>query len=385
MHGDGRLIPYYSLQKPYILHSVLFNLKFEVTVLIMNKQQSYLFQQLLQLGDITYIRKSKANIVAAFETFDAAALTYLLNDDTIYQDATKAVFIEKLQEVFAEFIEKGDIKLEAFPGNCKLCSCDSTGKSGYTFVGNNSRKHLDLIFKEEGEEIVDIFTCDDFKSDVMVVVSNEIEIDIRADEYANFTPSLKYLLTSAKCESAVTDLLSDGNKIIARSDYLYWLEKYRDLSKTFRFSPLRYRKYYNFSSLYSSVRFFFDWITYEPQLEIALLAFQNMIIENESEIINWLVQYEPLWNHVIGRYYEYDKEDNQLEAVVVNYNPELLLHVSECALVLNFNELFEKHYWPAFHKYRTTTEEELYDVKMSSDEWTQAHSLTWHLKQCGYL
>ncbi len=348
----------------------------------MDKSQSVLLHQLLQLGDITYIQKSKANIIAAFESLDAETLRYLLDESNTYQNATKDVFIQKISEVFAKLGAKGDSKLQSYPGKCGCDSCSSFERTGYTFVGNKSGDHLDLIFKENDGEIMDIYTCSDFHPDEDIVVGDEVEIDISHDERADFTPSVAYLLKSSKCKTAIAELGEPG-AVVLRADFLYWLEKHHELYSSFRLPPIRYRKYYDFYKSYSSIRYFFNWIPNESELQSAMADFIKLPVNNEAALIGWLVSHEELWNEVIGRSYEYDDHDNKLDVLAVTYNPEFLVRTSECGAVAEFLETYQGQYWPVFEKYRTTTDKDIEGVVMSSEQWRQCHSLSWHLTQRG--
>lgn len=351
----------------------------------MDQSQTKHLQQLLQLGDVTYIKLSKENTIATFEALDADTLSYLLDDSRTYQDATKSIFIEKVSEVFEEFRRAGDSDVKAYPGKCCSGTCPNLGCTGYSFIGRNSLDHLDLIFEEKDGQVTDIYNCSDFLIEDEIAVGRTLEIDIKQDEQAVFQPGVEYLINSNKCREAIADLLPNSGNIILKSDGLYWLDKYREFKESLGSLPFHYNAYFKFYKLYSSVQSFFDWIPYEADLETAMAGFSNLLLKNEKVLIEWLVAHEDLWHKVIGRAFDFDEDNNKLELMCVAEVPELFIDASECTAVMDFLETYQKHYWPLFKKYRIDNEEDLIGIQMTGEQFRERHSLTWHLKQRGLL
>jgi hypothetical protein len=95
------------------------------------------------------------------EKMDIEMVDAFLDNDKIYQDFEKYLFISKLQQAFGTFSDLGDTHLFAVEGSCN--SCDKT-KTGYTFIGNNSNNYMSIIFDTADNKINDLYECSDFKN-----------------------------------------------------------------------------------------------------------------------------------------------------------------------------------------------------------------------------
>ena len=72
----------------------------------MTAEQLKLMQQLSELGDVTIVKRGVTSLVNAISEMDIKALELILEDNVSYQDTTKSIFIEKLDEVFNKFKKK---------------------------------------------------------------------------------------------------------------------------------------------------------------------------------------------------------------------------------------------------------------------------------------
>ena len=106
----------------------------------MTPEQLKLIQQLAELGDVTIVNRGVTNLVNAISELDSKALKLILEDNVSYQDTTKTIFIEKLNEVFQEF-KKEDDKLIAYQGKCNSNECSNNNKKGISFIGNKSGRY----------------------------------------------------------------------------------------------------------------------------------------------------------------------------------------------------------------------------------------------------
>ena len=96
-----------------------------------------------------------------------------LDNDKTYQDFQKYLFISKLQKAFEFFTDHGDTYLFAVEGSCN--SCDKT-KTGFTFIGNNSKNYMSIIFDTAHNKINDLYECSDFKN-------NEANLNLKERVY----------------------------------------------------------------------------------------------------------------------------------------------------------------------------------------------------------
>lgn len=95
------------------------------------------------------------------EKMDIEMVDAFLENDKTYQDFEKYLFISKLQKTFETFADLGDTHLISVEGSCN--SCDKT-KTGFTFIGNNSKNYMSIIFDTADNKINDLYECSDFKN-----------------------------------------------------------------------------------------------------------------------------------------------------------------------------------------------------------------------------
>ena len=99
---------------------------------------------------------------------DIGKLRLYLKDEYTYNNLTKEIFLNEIEGVFEAYKNSGDTELHIFNGACASKTCDNCGLKGYRFVGNNSKNYMDLLFVMEGDDIIDIFDCVQFKSEVEI-------------------------------------------------------------------------------------------------------------------------------------------------------------------------------------------------------------------------
>ena len=79
-----------------------------------------------------------------------------------YSDVDKPFFLEKLNNVFDTFKERGNIRLVSTNGICNGCQ---HGHKGVAFIGDNDDTYLELMIMSENDKVTDIFECNNFKFD----------------------------------------------------------------------------------------------------------------------------------------------------------------------------------------------------------------------------
>ena len=87
----------------------------------------------------------------------------LLDDNRTYQNFPKYLFIQKLGNAFNRFIRQGDNLLYTYDGTCNSELC-SSGCKGIRFIGNNSGLYIAVVFKEENDNLIDVYECHDFST-----------------------------------------------------------------------------------------------------------------------------------------------------------------------------------------------------------------------------
>ena len=106
--------------------------------------------------------RNQADAVRYFiQTMDIEMLYLILDDKITYQNFSRNEFLLKLERVITDFKTNGDTFLNAIEGRCSQCSKD---KSGFLFVGNNSKMFMNLLFDLSSGEVKDLYECSNFKT-----------------------------------------------------------------------------------------------------------------------------------------------------------------------------------------------------------------------------
>lgn len=105
----------------------------------------------------------KEAFISYFRNFEIDMIESLLDDNRTYQDFPKYLFVQKLANAFQRFINSGDTFLNTYNGICKSEIC-SVGCKGSRFIGNHSGLYIDIVFKIENEEVIDVYECHQFST-----------------------------------------------------------------------------------------------------------------------------------------------------------------------------------------------------------------------------
>jgi len=94
---------------------------------------------------------------------DLEMVQVVLDEGNEYRsNADKEELEVTLKKAFAEFRKMGDEYLRVEPGKCINKRC-RFGSGGYSFVGNKSDAHLDLITKGSSTHVEEVFLCRSFR------------------------------------------------------------------------------------------------------------------------------------------------------------------------------------------------------------------------------
>ena len=144
----------------------------------MTPEQKILIEQLLEMGDVTFIKSdSSCNelIVKAISEMDLEQLEILT--ENYLSEYKREEFLKYIKSKFNKFKENNDTHLIAHSGSCDSYYCNK-GASGFTFIGNNSNTHCDIIFENENGVCTDICKCNSFKvNDIFINKAREKELD----------------------------------------------------------------------------------------------------------------------------------------------------------------------------------------------------------------
>jgi len=296
-------------------------------------------------------------IVGAFQKMDITLLETLLDNNKTYQDATKEVFLRKVNKVFTEFKASGDTHLQAHSGVCNsnIDRCPNKGCTGYSFVGNHSKKHSGFIFKDLKGITKDIHYCSGFHiNDETVEIGNSIRIEIKQDEKADFNPSEYFLIEIQKYKSAYKELMQHQKEIINKELYGAWFEKYSDLYES-RSLPYSYTYSDKFFWLYSDIEELMEFLETTDEAKQAVEEFQNIDENNELQLLEWLVKYEEAGKALtLFLFEEVDYEYPERTAFFKQRN--LKISTKDFEYLFKFYHLFDKYYHDMLEKHRVEEE-----------------------------
>jgi hypothetical protein len=330
-------------------------------------------------------KNKKDLIIESFQKMDSTMLEILLDESRTYQDATKEVFLEKLNVAFSNLRENGDTLLSSQKGFCNSNECSNKGCKGYSFVGNNSKNHIDLIFEESDDDIKDIYHCSGFETnDKSVNTETLIDIDISNDEKADFKPSIDFLIKNQNCNSAYEELNQYRNVVIAKDVYLIWLKKFNHLYESFDLPPLFYAGFKKFYWLYSRINELKDFLKSNNAAKEAVGEFDVVDKNNETQLLKWLIKYEETGNNLILFLFEdidYERPENTEYFKVDDFK----INTVDFKYIAKFKCLFDEHYWNMLEKFTTfSPEQQTRYVNENSEMSRNISSLSYHLTKRGF-
>ena len=118
------------------------------------------------------IENQKDSIIHFISKFDLEMIDAILDEQYNYNDYGKDELLYNLKVVFRQYAEEGDDYLEVNQNSCD-CSLKDECNSAVTFVGNNSRRFLDLIIETNNEQVVDIYECTSMKDDYSQITNRK--------------------------------------------------------------------------------------------------------------------------------------------------------------------------------------------------------------------
>lgn len=337
------------------------------------------------------MKKSKKElIIESFQKMDSKMLDLLLDDNKTYQGATKQVFLEALNVAFSKLREHGDTLLIAHKGFCDSFECSNKNSKGYSFVGNNSMKHIDLIFEDSNNEVKDICHCGSFElNDKIVLRKDLIDIDISYDVTTDINPNVDSLIKYQQYDFTHEELMQYQNTIIDWSVYIPWLEKHAELYKSFDdpimffYTRFSHRELDNFYWLYQRIDALKKFLESNDLAMSAVIEFDAIEQNNEQHLLKWLIKYEKTGETLRGFLFEdidYENPENNKYFEVNN----LKINASDFHNIIKFKHLFDDPYANMLEKYTTfSQQEQLQHLNEKSERSDYVNSLTYHLNKRG--
>ena len=328
----------------------------------------------------------KESIIHYFEQMDIGMLGVLLDDAKTYQNTPKVFFLMKLDLVFLAFKKNKDTFLKSFRGKCCLKECPNVGCKGFSFVGNVSGLHIDLIFEDSDDDYVDIYQCNGFETQRKTDnKSGFLTLDIKFDEQDDFKPDIDFLIKSQKCRNAFEELSTAGDtNTIDPEFYLNWLEKHLELYNSFDYPPIFHRDYEKFYILYFSVNYLASFMSLDTGARKAIDAYLLLSPDDEIKLLSWLSRFEKLGKQLMSFPFpdapsakEIEKGYFMIEGIHIN--------AADYENIIQFIKIFNKYYWDMLEKYKTNIEVKADDLSEVLSITESDASLTYYLRKRGVI
>lgn len=290
---------------------------------------------------------------------DSEQLLDVLDEKKTYQDVNKEIFVSKLTGVFDRYKNEGDTHLETLTGVCTAKDCSNKGCKGISFVGNKSGITLDLIIKNKNGEVQDIFYCRSLQTEFeKAEYGKQTFFHFGTDEYADFRPSIEYLLNVQKSDIALEEMNKVENLCFCKEEILFFVEKFKSLHEI-TFNPFNgYVRFNKFNDAFDSLQNIHKFIGKEDQIREALLKYEEKNMDTDSPLVNWLLKYEELglFMHAIFMSIDLYNEIGQskmhkIYLYPINTNYSILR--AEFENEIRFSQLFSEKYWNLLERYQS--------------------------------
>lgn len=324
-------------------------------------------------------------ILTYFSKLDIESLKVELKECYTYQDTTKEIFLEKIEEIFNSLKKAGDTELIICKGICCSEECANSGKSGYTMIGNHSRSHISLIFETQQDDIKDIYQCHHMITEINPgELKRSLFIRLGKDDDFNFKKDLAYYIKVNDATQAYQELYTTPESVLTFPELCYWLDRHYFLNEKIGaytvFEPLM--KWTPFTETYA---YFSKWREYiEANLRQLTDANKNLssITEDEEKLIEWVVKYDPLFD--LAPFDIMYMAINNNGIYTIENKEKIHFTGKEFQLAFDFTEKHRKHQEKLVEKYNTLTKEET-RIAFNDSQIDQIHldifKLSYHLEQ----
>tara|TARA_R110002051_G_scaffold261110_1_gene321018 strand:- start:1732 stop:2832 length:1101 start_codon:yes stop_codon:yes gene_type:complete len=322
-------------------------------------------------------------VIKAITEMDIDLLDVCLDNDKAYMEVSKKLFIKTLSNKFENLKKQGITKFDKISkGTCNKCYKDCTG---YTFLTKNN-DYLDLLFKEENNEIVDLFRCSDLKNDENLIKKNSMYFRFKKDDNKNYNPSSYIVSLQKQVEIAINEFEKFENKITDIEEFVFWFKDNSKLHKSVKDLHWDYNFVWSFLSIYVTIENFNELTKNHNSAKKALAEFDN---SSEKSMIDWLIKYEKS-NLRFTSGYEKAKNWDKTNLIIfkngetffetggeIEIYKNVLVDIKEYKESIEFSDLFSKHYWEYEKKYAPTKELfEVYgDFEIELSEYLSARNL----------
>ena len=350
----------------------------------MTPEQLKLLQKLSQLGKVNLINRSKKNIVKAIEKMDLISLSRLFDENLTYQDLTKDIFLEKLNELFIE-LKEHDTHLVANKGFCNSEECSNKGKNGFMFCGNKSGKHFNFVFDQDESGVVnELFHCNKFQCESQHAVDEnkkELMLKVYEEDKANFVPSSDYLFKNTNSINAISELKSIKSLEITKEEIISWLDKHKEFYESLDWMSFNYKNLSKFYDSYNHISKINDFFNLEEVCFNAFKVYVKNDMTIEMQLLKWLVEHEELHCKLMLLYPNViDEKDHKSGKVNLSKDLNRYFNSDYLKYCIAVENIFDTYYYEKLNHYRIEYEK-LNDISPFDDDFDDYISLGFHLEQ----
>jgi len=120
-------------------------------------------------------------VVHFIHKMDIEMLNDILDDKLTYQDMEKHRFLDMLEIAFDAIKRAGNEFLIPHKGMCNRSDCNYKFK-GYSFRGDNTGAHIDLIIEQTDGIVEDIYECDEFRCKPKTASSTGLRVQLDVED-----------------------------------------------------------------------------------------------------------------------------------------------------------------------------------------------------------
>ncbi|MGZ9676401.1 hypothetical protein [Flavobacterium sp. GNP001] len=354
----------------------------------MKPEQIRLIQKLAEVSEDAMVNNAPASLIDAISEMNCKAIELILEDKITYQDTTKTIFLQKLQEVFKEFQNK-DNKLLAYEGKCNSDECINKNKKGIAFVGNKSGRYINFIIEEDEVcSVKGIYNCSDFYTDKRVIDENKRQLNfiIYDDEKVTFVPSASYDYLKNKSITALNEMRQLNDSEISKDQIITWIKRYEELYDVIDRINNFYKYHHSFYWLYEHINQIFQFLMIENEAKIAIDEFKSITLDNEIDLLKWLVKQEHLYNDLILLFGNVvSVESLKTGKCVLHEDYTVYFKTSILQNCIDLQELLDKYYYEKLNKYNTLSPAEQQNQTPFDDDYEETSSLKYHLQLRGIV
>lgn len=354
----------------------------------MTPDQQKLLEELAALdnqGDAPNEPTKSELIIEAFASMNSTALEILLDNAKTYQDATKEVFLGKVEELFLAHKNSGDDYLFSYPGKCgaENSRCDNCGKTGYRFVGNHSNNYFDFVFELVDQNISDIYDCSRFETtETIENLASQACLDFDEDEKAYFVKTPAYLSKVSAAREAFSEISTTPPQLLDYEQLSYWVDKHAILSERVGefdiFEPIM--KWTPFVRLYSDLKAIKDYLDLNFK-SIQNANQHNKTLQTEQKYIDWIVNYYAVFDPAPSDLqYSLTLENSVVSCKIYNHTT-LFFHGQEFLEAYHFFKKYETKNAELLKKYCVYNDAEYWEKWNDNNFKDDLSNLNYHLQQ----